>query len=217
MEDELIHQLSAAYSLDALSPEETQAYETHLAHCPACQEELSGFSELAAALAYGAPQAMVPPGLRPRVLAAVRAERPTVVRLRRRRSFPALAVGFAACAAIVVGFLVVTLAGRQGSSTRALRSLPLTGANGSLVVAGNGEATLVVSSLRPAPPGKTYEVWVIARGKPAPAGLFAARRGTDTIHLTRKVPHGATVGVTLERAGGATAPTGTPLVTSAPV
>jgi anti-sigma-K factor RskA len=62
----------------------------------------------------------------------------------------------------------------------------------------------------PAPVGKTYEIWVIQAGTPVPAGTFA---GGDrvAVTLTRKIPDGAIVAVTLERAGGVANPTTTPL------
>ena len=45
--DAEIHELSAGYALDALDPEERDAYERHLAGCRECQEELASFWEVA--------------------------------------------------------------------------------------------------------------------------------------------------------------------------
>ena len=67
-----------------------------------------------------------------------------------------------------------------------------------------------LSSIAAAPRGKTYEIWVIEKdGKPKPAGLFS-HGGTVTV--TRDVHPGATVAVTLERAGGVKSPTGKILI-----
>ncbi|MGH3050836.1 MAG: anti-sigma factor domain-containing protein, partial [Gaiellaceae bacterium] len=120
----------------------------------------------------------------------------------------------AACAAVGLGIWAATLHERLGSTSSVLDAIALRGAGGSLVRAHSGEATLVVSGLAPAPRGKTYEAWVIRGGKAARAGLFSSRSGTAIVQLTRRVPSGAVVGVTLERAGGVDQPTSTPIVTS---
>ena len=43
MERTGIHELSAAYALDALSADERQEFEEHLAHCAECQETVAAF------------------------------------------------------------------------------------------------------------------------------------------------------------------------------
>ena len=58
--------------------------------------------------------------------------------------------------------------------------------------------------LAPAPAGRTYEAWIVDRGRVAPAGLV---RGS-VLPLTRRVPAGAAVLVSLEPAGGSAQPTG---------
>ena len=87
---------------------------------------------------------------------------------------------------------------------------PLTGAQGSLVVAQGGRAALVVCGLGPAPSGETYEAWTI-RGSPTPAGLFDAEEGCTAVPLEEPVLPGTTVAVTREAEGGVEAPTTEPL------
>lgn len=213
MEEDVIHQSAAAYALDALSAEDEREYEAHLAACPRCQEEVAAFSELGAALAYAAPVEEPPPSLRERILVAARADRPNVVTLRPRWAYPAAAAAaVAACAAIGLGVWGATL----NSRSHGLEALALKGATGSLIRGSGGEAALVVSGLPPAPNGKTYEVWVMRGNAAAPAGLFSAGSRTATVRLSRSVPSGSFVGVTLERAGGSAKPSGAPLFTSAP-
>ena len=215
MDESVIHRSAAAYALDALSAAEERAYEEHLAVCEQCQQEVAGFTEVAAALAYAAPAAELPPGLRERILAGVRAGRSDVVTLRPRWAYAAVGVAaIAACVAIGLGLWAFTLHGRPGQG---IEALPLDGARGSLVVTHGGEAALVVSGLPRPPAGKTYEVWVMRHGVSRPAGLFSVAGGTARVHLTRAVPSGAKVGVTLERAGGSLRPTQRPLFTSARV
>lgn len=80
-----------------------------------------------------------------------------------------------------------------------------------LVVAPDGNAVLVLNDFRRAPAGKTYEAWVIQAAPgaaPLPAATFS---GSElVVPLTKAVPAGATVAVTIETAGGVQAPTQKP-------
>lgn len=214
------HDLTAAYALDALEPGEARAYEEHLAVCEQCREELASLQSTAGALAYAAGPAAPPGALRDRVLAAAAAERPNVVPLRPRWARPRLLAAVAAVAACaIVGLAVwnVSLHNQLGRAQEALGSAPLSGAKGTVVYSG-GHGALVVSDLAPAPLGKTYEAWVLQGGRAYPAGLFAGGgHETIVIRLTRALPTGAVVAVTVEKAGGAPQPTQKPLITSAPV
>jgi len=74
---------------------------------------------------------------------------------------------------------------------------------------------LIASRLPAPPPGKTYEMWIIRGGKPAPAGLFTSNPQGNAIHLYRPPAPPAesdVVAVTLEAAGGVDAPTSTPII-----
>jgi anti-sigma-K factor RskA len=217
MGNDAVHDLTAAYALDALDADEARGYEAHLASCERCRDELASLQATAASLAYAAPPAAPPASLRDRILEAARAERPNVVPLRPRAwSRPLAAVAaVAACAAVGLGVWNITLHNRLGRAPQALRGVPLTGAKGSVVVAG-GRGALVFADLAPAPPGKTYEAWVVTNGHAAGAGTFSGGR-TIVVSLSRSVPQGAVVAVTVERAGGVAQPTQTPKITSAPV
>jgi anti-sigma factor RsiW len=221
MGDNAVHDLIAAYALDALEPDEARSYEDHLSGCVHCREELASLQAAAGALAFGAESARPPDSLRDRILDTARAERPNVRPLR-PRGFrlgvrEALAVAAVAVAA-VVGLAVwnVSLHDRLDRARQALRGVPLNGANGSVVV-GNGSAALVVSDLARAPAGKTYEAWVVKGGQATPAGTFTGGGRTIVFRLTRPLPAGAVVAVTIERSGGVDRPTQTPFITSAPV
>ena len=194
-----VHDLTAAYALDALDPAETDTYEEHLGQCEECREQLAELNEPVGALAFGAVAPAPPPRLRESILSAAAAERSNVIPFPQRRWMPrALAVAAAAAACIAVGFTVSAL---KTGGTHTVSAV--------VVLAPDRTATLQVSGLAAAPHGKTYEAWIIPNGSaPRPAGLFAGRN----LALRGKLPPNATVAVTLELAGGVSAPTTTPLV-----
>ena len=216
MEHDDLRALTAAYALDGLDPDEERALEEHVRHCAECRADLASFRETAVALATDVEPVPPPPHLREQILQTVRAERATVVPLRRRLALPvAAAFAAAACAAAVgLGVWAVSLSHRLDARPQAVQ---LVGAQGRLVVTPSGEGTLVVSGLRPAPTGKTYEAWVIRGGQATPAGTFHGGSGRTAVALTAPIPDGAVVGVTLERAPSASQPSQAPLFTSQPV
>jgi len=195
------HELTAGYALDALSPEEAEAYEWHLSQCEECREQLAELNETATALAFGTTAPAPPERLRAAILDAAAAERSNVVPLPRRRWVArGLAVAAAAVACIVVGLAV--------SLSKSSTPNPVTAA---VVLGPNRTATLHVSGLSAAPSGKTYEAWVIPAGLPArPAALFPGGAST-TVRLPGTVPRNAVVAVTVERAGGVNKPTQPPI------
>jgi hypothetical protein len=221
MNDGSLHELSAAYALDALDGDDLRAFEDHLAGCERCREDLSSFRGAAAALAYDVELPPLPEMLEHRILDAARAERPNVVPLRHRLAVPAAAVGLAAAAAaVVLGIWVARLSDsldRERSAAKAKTSVidilsdcsrvPAQAGRGSVCVAPTRKAVLIADDLERAGAGKTYEAWVVTGKRAEPAGLFQAGPGRHYLQLTRPVPSGATVGVTLERSGGVPAPT----------
>jgi hypothetical protein len=66
-----LHSLAAPYALDALEPAERVRFERHLKGCDRCAAEVRDLSEDAVRLAWST-TALAPPGLRDRVLTAVR-------------------------------------------------------------------------------------------------------------------------------------------------
>jgi anti-sigma-K factor RskA len=198
-----LHDLTAAYALDALDAEEAEAYERHLGQCEQCRTQLAELSEAAAALAFGSAAPAPPARLRSAILETASAERSNVVPLVRRRwVVRGLSVAAAAAACVAVG---VTVSLTQSKGKRLVSAV--------VVLRPNGTATLRVSGLANAPRGKTYEAWVIpAGGRPRGAGLFAG--GAATVRLRGAVPEHGVVAVTLERAGGVSSPTTSPLVSA---
>jgi anti-sigma factor RsiW len=227
-----LHDLTPAYALDALDPAEREEYEAHLATCERCREELEGFWQVSGSLARAAGGPPPPASLRERILEQARSERSgNVVPLRRRFTVPALSSVAAVAAVVALGLgLWASSLSRQLDDVRGQRAgeaeavailadprrqeVELTGAEGRLVVSATGRAAMVLSGVDRAPEGKTYEIWVIQGGKPKPAGLFESAGTRTVLTLSRPVPDNAIVAVTLERDGGVSLPTGTPLITS---
>jgi anti-sigma-K factor RskA len=215
MEHQGIHELSAAYALDALDRVDRQRFEEHLAQCGECRDDVASFQATAAALAYDVDVPSPPDALRERILERARSEQPrNVLQFRPRRWALPVATGVAAvaaCAALAFGLWAVSLNNELGDRAEAIE---LTGADGSLLIEPSGEATLIVDGLGRAPAGQTFEIWVIEEDRPLPAGLFPGAPGRSAVPLSRPVPDGAIVAVTLERAGGVQKPTGDPLFTA---
>ena len=216
MADDL-HTLTAPYALDALSVEDRERFEQHLAECEQCRAEIAGLTNAAASLAFAVEGPVPPPSLRESILDAARAQRPNVVPLRPRRTYTSVAAAFAVAASAVavgVGIWAASLhhsLSREQAAVRVLgdpssRHIAISGARGQLVVAPSGTAVLAVQLPSP-PKGKTYEAW-IADPTVQRAGQFDGR----TFTLPRRVARGAQVMVTLERTGGVDAPTSKPLI-----
>ena len=228
MEANALHDLTAAYALDALDSEDAREYEAHLAHCERCRDELASLSDAAGALAYATETPMPPPELRARILQQAQRERSNVVPLRPRWVVPVAAVAaVAACAAIGLGIWAASLSGKLDRRTRALNAEQRIAAilsdpsarrnafedkRGTLVVSPTGDAVLVMNRLAAARPGRTYEAWVAAGGKPQPAGTFDGGDDVNVVLLPRRVPQDATVMLTVERDGGTDSPTSQPFL-----
>ncbi|MEO7147741.1 MAG: anti-sigma factor [Terrimesophilobacter sp.] len=74
-------------------------------------------------------------------------------------------------------------------------------------------SALLVSDLPKLPDGKTYQLWYIDSAGPRSAGTFDASATSTTWRvLDGEMRGGDTVGVTVEPAGGSTAPTTEPIV-----
>ena len=208
-----IHVLTGSYALDALAPQETDAFERHLQHCGPCQAEIRGLRETAARLALA--QARRPPArLQQRVLAAAYRTRqlpplpsphPTHTKRRWLRPVPVLAAA-AGAAALVLGMTQLATAHRPDVSVQTAR----TSAGGAvtLIVTRSDQDALLTAARLPAPPdGRVYQVWVIG-----PAGARSAGFLSGTGLALTDVHAGERVGVTVEPAGGTSRPTTAPIV-----
>jgi anti-sigma-K factor RskA len=229
-----LHTLTGAYAAHALSDTERLAFERHLDTCPACAQEVRELEATAARLG-AAVAAPPPPELWDRIRAEALATRqlPPVAERGRRagRRVPLL---LAAAAALLVAVLSVTALnlGLLGRADRADRTADLVAAvlaapdarRVAALPGGTGQATVVVSRQRgqavfvadglpPAPAARTYQLWVVSRSGPRPAGLVeVAGEGRVTRLLDGPVTGNEQVAMTVERQGGAARPTSEPVV-----
>ena len=225
MANDALHDLTPGYALDALDESERAEYEAHLATCEQCRDELARMQDTVGALAYAVHSPAPLPELRDRIVGQARAERGNVVPLRPRRRLT-YALGAVAAAAAVVALAVGLWASSLSNDLDEQRSVvsiladpqarqvPMQGGEGRIVVTDSGDAALV-AAVPGAPTGKTYEVWVFEGDTPKPAGTFDGDKAHDVVRLTRPVPPGAKVAVTVEAAGGVDAPTSPPVMSAA--
>jgi len=230
-----LHELTAGYALDALDPAEREAFEAHLEGCEQCREELASFWAVTGGLAAAANGPAPSPALRERILEAARAEEQNVVPIAaRRRTSPVLAAvtAIAAAVAIGLGIYAASLNGQLDDSRAALSAqetaaavladanattVDMNGGSGKVVVDDAGTAVLVLDALPSAPAGKTYQAWVITDNTPVSAGVFAPTGDRAVVPIPQTVPAGAVVAVTIEPAGGVSAPTQAPAMSSDPI
>ena len=216
-----IHDLVAAYALDALDSTESALFERHLDSCEQCVSDLINLQESTVRLAEET-EAAPPPALKQSVMSAVvkEARRPSKVTSMtgRLRRYQIAAVGLGAMAAVLIVVMAIGLTrlGDAGRSEAILAAPDVT----TIVLEGDGidarftyslsegAGVFVTDSLPDVTPARTYELWLIDGAGPSPAGLFVP--GSDGLAdvLVENVAAGQSIGVTVEPAGGSETPTG---------
>lgn len=229
MTDDL-HHLAGAYALDAVDHDERVAFEAHLDTCERCRTEVAEFRETAAMLnvATEAPSE----GLRDEVMAEIAQTRqlPPVVtpdvtdlaarRLARRTRLAAMA-SVAAIALLVIGLVAWPRGDDVDASTARLAAVltapdvivqQLEGADGTPVTvawsASTGELAVVGRDVDELDDDLTYQLWMFDDADPVPSVLFTPD-DDGTALAFGEVPGGPDGwAVSIEPAGGSTAPTG---------
>ncbi|HWQ13867.1 MAG TPA: anti-sigma factor [Roseiflexaceae bacterium] len=230
----------AAYALGEDTPDDEARH--HLEACPACQRAFRDYAAVAGALLFAAPDAVPPPALRERVIAAVapqaRQALPHPTRYR-PRLLPGLRLAFAAALALLIALLGWNLSlraqvqaqaallanSREGWQTTIallndpdVQRYPLRSgaASGSLwTTPGSEVACFVVQGLPAIGADRVYQVWLVDGGAPQSAGVFEARNGNGWVILRAGAPVTSyrQVAVTVEPRGGSAAPTGPQVLT----
>ena len=227
-----IHQLAAAYALDALDDRERAEFEAHYPTCPVCRPEVAGYRE---ALSHVAASVATPPppSLKSSVMAEIGSTRQlspllpdSVVSLadhrQRRQRLGRILTAAAAVILIAAGAFVV---GRNSSSTDDYataaaavlatpdtRTTPLTGTGpGTFKVAwsaADGKAVVIGDDLPDPGDGKAYELWTIDAAGPHAVRLLDKAKGEQVRRVVAVDGQPTKWAVTVEPEGGVDAPTG---------
>ncbi len=230
MRCEEVDELSGAYALGALLPDEQAEVERHLASCSR-HPSLASLRVTAEALAVVAPEMEPPRGLKSRLMETVRAETEAVraeteaapAETRAPAARPGLpgrilgllrspVPGYGLAAAMAVAVAVLLFSGGGGNET-VVRNLEGGGVTGQVVYVEDQQvAVMRVEGLTPAAAGKTYQVWAITEGAPASIGfLEVGPQGPATAAMQVQLHEGQVIAVTLEPAGGSAQPTSQPI------
>jgi anti-sigma-K factor RskA len=225
---------AAGYVLGSLDPEERRAFESHLAGCAECAQEVASLRPVVGALATAVPQVTPRAELRDRILRAAADSGEA----KSRRSASATRVGgwLPLAAAIIIalgaGIYAVRLQRQmselqarfdQAQATTAVLAAPdlaridLQGqpvapdARARALWSRSRGLVFTAANLPPAPAGKAYQVWVVTAQAPISAGLLTpdpSGVGTQFYMTPADIAPPVAVAVTLEPAGGVAAPTG---------
>jgi anti-sigma factor RsiW len=217
--DEL-RSLLGAYALGSVAVEEEAAVRAHLRTCDECRAEADSLTAVVPALAFAVGEEPLPAGFTERLMSQIAVAPPPPAR-RSWSILPALAVGAAVIAIVVLAALVVDLRSdlnlqrevAQGLLSDEARTMSGGGAEAAVVPTDDG-SVLVARGLSAAPEGRTYQLWFIDEGGPESGGTFDVEDGFATLESDRSLEGVVAVAVTLEPAGGSRRPTTTPLMSS---
>jgi anti-sigma-K factor RskA len=229
----------AAYLLGALNDLERQAFESHLAVCAECREQVDALRPAASALPRSVTPLAAPPTLKRSLMEVIESEAeergtaPSPVRRPVRKRLAALLPSFggarpALAWASAAFLLAVGIAGGIGigqlasnddrgkTLSASVDKARVPTASASLVVPGKGRdgAILRLHGLPQVGPGRVYQVW-LQRGKEImPGPTFVPRRdGSGAAAVPDAVDRADAVMVTREKLGGAASPSEDPIIT----
>lgn len=219
-----------AYVLGALPELEARVLERHLATCETCRADVERLQTVPNAIARSVPQVDPPPSLKASLMRTVREEsaqragagygarpprpalREWLAGLQRRAaiagSLAVLALG------VVIGVAAVKLSQGPGAHTVAAQVNKLPRGSASLEIGSDERTATVKLTNAPRPPsGRVYQLWV-QRGNTIQRGpVFTVdRRGEGSREIPGGVRDADAVMVTVERSGGAPAPTQAPIL-----
>jgi anti-sigma-K factor RskA len=233
-----VHTLSGAYALNAVTREEADLFEEHLAVCAPCRQEVRELQAASAQMA-AAEAAPPPPALKARVMAGAgrtpqeppRAASVTPVDERRKPQWlPRLLAAAASIAVIVaaaIGYGAMTDSGTPGSTLAAgvTRVFEAPDAHQATVRTTNGGTVSVATSpslnrmavdtdkLPDLEGDRVYQLWAMGAGTVTSAGLLEE---PDRGAAMEMPPEGVQVAITIEPAGGSERPTGAAILTVTP-
>ena len=223
---------AGAYVLGAMAPDERARFESHLATCATCREEVDELRPAAEALPMASPPVLPPRELKDRIMAEVEREAallasagatadgaPAPPPRPRRRGLSWLSgwrlvpVG----AVLIVAAVLAVAALSGGGTTTYTAQVQASGATAHIKVE-DDQATLVAANLPAPPAGKVYEVWLMPKGSttPQPTSVLFTPNADGTVEA--KIPGSMAnvqqVIVTDEPPNGTATPTGDALLSA---
>jgi anti-sigma-K factor RskA len=217
------------HALSALDAGDERALNEHLAECADCRRDLAEWEATAASLALSAKPMEPSPEVRDKILTKIRSEKSSakVVPFPSPRRKMWVAIAAALFLALLVSVFVLWQQNRElrrqnqiaqvlnapGSKVVELSGTnEASGATAKLAYDKNGRAFLIANGLPRAPQGKEYQLWYIVENKPPlPGKTFApdnSGNGNLEDHVPESARQSAIFAITLEPAGGVSAPTG---------
>ena len=224
MQHDEIRDLLAAYALGSVPPDEHDEIKRHLPTCDECRLEVADYEAVSGALAMAVDPVEPPAGFTERVVTAAVGERsqPQSVRASRRWGRLGILAG-AALAAVILAIGGTVLESRQDAERRQ-EVLALLGSGEGISLTGTNDvigrvagSEFAIAGVDEAPEGKTYQLWLM-RGESCPstdpsecdlvsAGTFDTEDGVALLELDESASEWEDAAVTIEKEGGASAPT----------
>lgn len=224
MDHDFMQALVAAYSIDALEPDEREEVRQHLHACERCRSDLEGFEQTASWLSLVTEPLPLPGGFTERVLA----KRPDPIRTlgaRRHTRGAFLAAAVVALLAVATWSTLTSFESRD--DLRAQREVieALVRGDDHIELSGAGEATgrvvptedgalFVATGLPPVGEGLVYQLWIKDGKVITSGGTFEFSQGTALVTIERRFGDFSGALVTVEPAGGSRQPTSPPVVDS---
>ena len=220
-------ELTGAYVLGALSADEHAAFEVHLASCSRCTAEVRALRPVSDALGQSSLPIDPPPGVRAALTQAITAANAAPDAASSRTTWPAwLAIAATLALAAGAGWYAINTR-RESDRDRLINSVLAAPDLARIDLSGQTVApsataraywsrsnglVVLASNLPPLPAGRIYQLWVLTK-EPAPisAGLLQPDRdghASMTVVTPVDMPAPVAMAVTIEPAGGVTAPTG---------
>lgn len=225
----------AAYVLGALPEDEEFLARTHILSCDECIAEAEAQQEVVASLSLAADEAVSPPDLADRIVAAATvsdlsgtaghvAGAAGHVERRPRVTLSLRAAAAVAAVLLVVGGMSVAMIQLNERLQRDERILTaLLHSDGGMRLRGEGAAVarilptqsgafLVATGLEEVPRNHVYQVWLMRDGTPVSAGLFDAADAISVIELDVRLEDYEDAAITIEPEGGSPSPTTQPIL-----
>lgn len=218
-----VRDLTGAYALGSVSPEEKRQIEDHLKDC-GLHDEIAGLTATAVGLASASMELEPPAGLGTRISAAIHAERDVAVtrpvhrpiwqRVTRIASWPVAAALVIAVGALVIWNIDLQLEDQEDNLVHFVKE-----ADGDWMrieaTLGQTGSTVSLGGFEPLPSDRDYQLWTVRDDVAISMGVFEPdAEGDWSGEMDFALLRGDVIAITEEVKGGADAPTMDPLLST---